>query len=229
MVKLSKNRKISLEKIDSEKSYSLDEASALVKEVTTTKFDSSVDLAIRLGVDPKKANEMVRGVVSLPHGTGKSMKLLALVTPDKEEEAKKAGADLVGMDDYIEKIKKGWVDVDVIVTMPSVMGKLGPLGKVLGPRGLMPNPKTGTVTMDIAKAVSDIKGGKIDFKVDKTGIIHASVGKVSFTADKIKENANELIKTIIKLKPSGAKGTYIKSISMSSTMSPGIAIESKFE
>ena len=229
MVKLSKNRKISLEKIDSEKSYSLDEASALVKEVTTTKFDSSVDLAIRLGVDPKKANEMVRGVVSLPHGTGKSMKLLALVTPDKEEEAKKAGADLVGMDDYIEKIKKGWVDVDVIVTMPSVMGKLGPLGKVLGPRGLMPNPKTGTVTMDIAKAVSDIKGGKIDFKVDKTGIIHASVGKVSFTSDKIKDNANELIKTIIKLKPSGAKGTYIKSISMSSTMSPGIAIESKFE
>ena len=229
MVKLSKNRKISLEKIDSEKSYSLDEASALVKEVTTTKFDSSVDLAIRLGVDPKKANEMVRGVVSLPHGTGKSLKLLALVTPDKEEEAKKAGADLVGLDDYIEKIKKGWVDVDVIVTMPSVMGKLGPLGKVLGPRGLMPNPKTGTVTMDIAKAVSDIKGGKIDFKVDKTGIIHASVGKVSFTADKIKDNADELIKTIIKLKPSGAKGTYIKSISMSSTMSPGIAIESKFE
>ncbi len=229
MVKLSKNRKISLEKIDAEKSYSLDEASALVKEVTTTKFDSSVDLAIRLGVDPKKANEMVRGVVSLPHGTGKSLKLLALVTPDKEEEAKKAGADLVGLDDYIEKIKKGWVDVDVIVTMPSVMGKLGPLGKVLGPRGLMPNPKTGTVTMDIAKAVSDIKGGKIDFKVDKTGIIHASVGKVSFTADKIKDNANELIKTIVKLKPSGAKGTYIKSISMSSTMSPGIAIESKFE
>ena len=229
MVKLSKNRKISLEKINSEKSYSLDEASALVKEVTTTKFDSSVDLAVRLGVDPKKANEMVRGVVSLPHGTGKSLKLLALVTPDKEEEAKKAGADLVGMDDYIEKIKKGWVDVDVIVTMPSVMGKLGPLGKVLGPRGLMPNPKTGTVTMDIAKAVSDIKGGKIDFKVDKTGIIHASVGKVSFTADKIKDNANELIKTIIKLKPSGAKGTYIKSISMSSTMSPGISIESKFE
>ena len=229
MAKLSKNRKISLEKIDAEKSYSLDEASTLVKEVTTTKFDSSVDLAIRLGVDPKKANEMVRGVVSLPHGTGKSLKLLALVTPDKEEEAKKAGADLVGLDDYIEKIKKGWVDVDVIVTMPSVMGNLGPLGKVLGPRGLMPNPKTGTVTMDIAKAVSDIKGGKIDFKVDKTGIIHASVGKVSFTADKIKDNANELIKTIIKLKPSGAKGTYIKSISMSSTMRPGIAIESKFE
>ena len=229
MVKLSKNRKISLEKIDAEKSYSLDEASALVKEITTTKFDSSVDLAIRLGVDPNRGSVMVRGVVSLPHGTGKSLKLLALVTPDKEEEAKKAGADLVGLDDYIEKIKKGWVDVDVIVTMPSVMGKLGPLGKVLGPRGLMPNPKTGTVTMDIAKAVSDIKGGKIDFKVDKTGIIHASVGKVSFTADKIKDNANELIKTIVKLKPSGAKGTYIKSISMSSTMSPGISIESKFE
>ena len=229
MGKLTKNRKISIEKVDSEKSYSIDEASSLVKEITTTKFDSSVDLAIRLGVDPKKANEMVRGVVSLPHGTGKTLKLLALVTPDKEEEAKKAGADLVGLDEYIEKIKKGWVDVDIIVTMPSVMGKLGPLGKVLGPRGLMPNPKTGTVTMDIAKAVTEIKGGKIDFKVDKTGIIHASVGKVSFTADKIKDNANELINTIVKLKPSGAKGIYIKSISMSSTMSPGIAIESKFE
>ena len=229
MVKLTKNRKVSIEKIDSEKFYSLEEASLLVKEITTTKFDSSVDLAVRLGVDPKKANEMVRGVVSLPHGTGKSLKLLALVTPDKEDEAKKAGADLVGLDDYIEKIKKGWVDVDVIVTIPSVMGKLGPLGKILGPRGLMPNPKTGTVTIDIAKAVTDIKGGKIDFKVDKTGIIHASVGKVSFTADKINDNANELIKTIIKLKPSGSKGTYIKSISMSSTMSPGIAIESKFE
>ena len=229
MVKLTKNRKISTEKVDSDKLYSLEEASTLVKEITTTKFDSSIDLAIRLGVDPKKANEMVRGVVSLPHGTGKTLKLLALVTPDKEEEAKKAGADLVGLDDYIEKIKKGWVDVDVIVTMPSVMGKLGPLGKVLGPRGLMPNPKTGTVTMNIAKAVADIKGGKIDFKVDKTGIIHASVAKVSFTADKIMDNANELIKTIVKLRPSGAKGTYIKSISMSSTMSPGITIESKFE
>ena len=229
MGKLTKNRKISIEKVDSDKLYSLEEASTLVKEITTTKFDSSVDLAIRLVVDPKKANEMVRGVVSLPHGTGKTLKLLALVTPDKEEEAKKAGADLVGLDDYIEKIKKGWVDVDVIVTMPSVMGKLGPLGKVLGPRGLMPNPKTGTVTMNIAKAVADIKGGKIDFKVDKTGIIHASVAKVSFTADKIMDNANELIKTIVKLKPSGAKGTYIKSISMSSTMSPGITIESKFE
>lgn len=229
MVKLTKNRKISIEKIDSDKSYTLDEASSLVKEITTSKFDSSVDLAIRLGVDPKKANEMVRGVVSLPHGTGKSLKLLALVTPDKEDEAKKAGADLIGLDDYIEKIKKGWVDVDVIVTMPSVMGKLGPLGKVLGPRGLMPNPKTGTVTMDIAKAVSDIKAGKIDFKVDKTGIIHASVGKVSFSSEMIKDNANELIKTIVKLKPSGSKGTYIRSISMSSTMSPGIEIESKFE
>ena len=229
MGKLTKNRKISIEKVDSEKSYSLDEASSLVKEITTTKFDSSVDLAIRLGVDPKKANEMVRGFGSLPQGTGKTLKFLALVTPDKEDEAKKAGADLVGLDEYIEKIKKGWVDVDVIVTMPSVMGKLGPLGKVLGPRGLMPNPKTGTVTMDIAKAVTEIKGGKIDFKVDKTGIIHASVGKVSFTADKIKDNANELINTIVKLKPSGAKGVYIKSISMSSTMSPGIAIESKFE
>ena len=216
MAKLTKNRKTVIEKIDSEKSYSIEEASTLVKEITTTKFDSSVDLAIRL-------------VVSLPHGTGKSMKLLALVTPDKEDEAKKAGADLVGLDEYIEKIKKGWVDVDVIVTMPSVMGKLGPLGKVLGPRGLMPNPKTGTVTMDIAKAVTDIKGGKIDFKVDKTGIVHASVGKVSFSADKIKDNANELIKTIVKLKPSSAKGTYIKSISMSSTMSPGIAIDAKFE
>ena len=229
MTKLTKNRKVSIEKVDSDKSYTLEEASSLVKEIMTTKFDSSVDLAVRLGVDPKKANEMVRGVVSLPHGTGKSLKLLALVTPDKEDEAKKAGADLVGLDEYIEKIKKGWVDVDVIVTMPSVMGKLGPLGKVLGPRGLMPNPKTGTVTMDIAKAVTDIKAGKIDFKVDKTGIIHASVAKVSFTADKIMDNANELIKTIVKLKPSGSKGIYIKSISMSSTMSPGIAIESTFE
>ena len=229
MVKVTKNRKISIEKVDSEMTYSVEEASSLVKEITTTKFDSSVDLAVRLGVDPKKANEMVRGVVSLPHGTGKSLKLLALVTPDKEDEAKKAGADLVGLDEFIEKIKKGWVDFDVIVTMPSIMGKLGPLGKVLGPRGLMPNPKTGTVTMDIAKAVTDIKGGKIDFKVDKTGIIHASIGKVSFTADKIKDNANELLNTIVKLKPSGAKGEYIKSISMSSTMSPGIAIESKFE
>ena len=227
MVKLSKNRKISLEKIDAEKSYSLDEASALVKEVTTTKFDSSVDLAIRLGVDPKKANEMVRGVVSLPHGTGKSMKLLALVTPDKETEAKEAGADYIGLDEFITKIKGGWTDVDVIVTLPSVMAKLGPLGKVLGPRGLMPNPKTGTVTMDIKKAVSDVKGGKIDFKVEKAGIIHAAIGKVSFDSKKIFENAEELIKAVIKLKPSSSKGTYIKSIYMSSTMSPSISIEYK--
>jgi len=229
MKKATKNRKLSLEKIDQDKFYSLDEASELVKEITTTKFDSSVDLAIRLGVDPKNANEMIRGVVSLPHGTGKSLKVLALVSPDKEDEAKKAGADYIGLDEFIDKIKNGWVDVDVIVTMPSVMPKLGPLGKVLGPRGLMPNPKTGTVTMDIGKAITDIKGGKIDFKVDKTGIIHASVGKVSFTADKIKDNANELINTIVKLKPSSLKGTYVKSISISSTMSPGIAIETKVE
>ena len=229
MKKATKNRKLSLEKIDLDKFYSLDEASELVKEITTTKFDSSVDLAIRLGVDPKNANEMIRGVVSLPHGTGKSLKVLALVSPDKEDEAKKAGADYIGLDEFISKIKNGWVDVDVIVTMPSVMPKLGPLGKVLGPRGLMPNPKTGTVTMDIGKAITDIKGGKIDFKVDKTGIIHASVGKVSFTADKIKDNANELINTIVKLKPSSSKGTYVKSISISSTMSPGIAIETKVE
>ena len=229
MKKATKNRKLSLEKIDLDKFYSLDEASELVKEITTTKFDSSVDLAIRLGVDPKNANEMIRGVVSLPHGTGKSLKVLALVSPDKEDEAKKAGGDYIGLDEFIDKIKNGWVDVDVIVTMPSVMPKLGPLGKVLGPRGLMPNPKTGTVTMDIGKAITDIKGGKIDFKVDKTGIIHASVGKVSFTADKIKDNANELINTIVKLKPSSLKGTYVKSISISSTMSPGIAIETKVE
>ena len=225
MGKITKKRKESLSKIDRTKLYSVQDASALVKDIANSKFDESVDLAVRLGVDPRKADQMVRGVVSLPHGTGKDVRVLALVTPDKEDEAKKAGADLVGLDDYIEKIKKGWVDVDVIVTMPSVMGKLGPLGKVLGPRGLMPNPKTGTVTMDIAKAVADIKAGKIDFKVDKTGIIHASVGKVSFTADKIMDNANELIKTIVKLKPSGAKGIYIKSISMSSTMSPGIKID----
>ena len=225
MAKQTKNRKVSIEKIDSEKFYSLEEASLLVKEITTTKFDSSVDLAVRLGVDPKKANEMVRGVVSLPHGTGKSLKLLALVTPDKEDEAKKAGADLVGLDDYIEKIKKGWVDVDVIVTMPSVMGKLGPLGKILGPRGLMPNPKTGTVTMDISKAVSDVKAGKIDFRVDKTGIIHVSIGKVSFDAKKISENADELLQTINKLKPVASKGTYFKSITLSSTMGVGISVD----
>lgn len=203
------------------------DASSLVKEISTTKFDASVDLAIRLGVDPKKANQMVRGVVTLPHGTGKTLRVLALVTPDKEAEAKEAGADFIGLDEYLQKIKDGWTDVDVIVTMPSVMGKLGPLGKVLGPRGLMPNPKTGTVTMDIKKAVSDVKGGKIDFKVDKTGIVHAAIGKASFSAEKIMENADELLKTIVKLKPSTAKGTYIKSIYMSSTMSPSIAVDTK--
>ena len=227
MGKLTKNRKLSEAKIDDNKLYNLDEACSLLKDMTTTKFDASVDLAVRLGVDPKKANEMVRGVVSLPNGTGKDMKVLALVSPDKEDEAKKAGADFVGLDEYIDKIKGGWTDVDVIVTMPSVMGKLGPLGRILGPRGLMPNPKTGTVTMDVAKAVSDVKAGKIDFKVDKAGIIHAPIGKVSFSADKIAGNANELIQTLIKLKPTGAKGTYIKSIYISSTMSPSLAIDPK--
>jgi len=199
----------------------------LVKDITNTKFDASVDLAIRLGVDPRKANQMVRGIVSLPHGTGKNMKVLALVTPDKAQEAKDAGADYVGLDEYLEKIKGGWTDVDVIITMPSVMGKLGPLGRVLGPRGLMPNPKTGTVTMDVAKAVTEVKAGKIDFKVDKTGIVHAAVGKTSFSADKIQENAQELLSTIMKLKPTSAKGVYVKSIFMSSTMSPSIAVDSK--
>ena len=200
---------------------------ALVKDITNTKFDASVDIAVRLGVDPRKANQMVRGVVTLPHGTGKDVKVLALVTPDKEAEAKEAGADYVGLDEYLDKIKSGWTDVDVIVTMPSVMGKLGPLGRVLGPRGLMPNPKTGTVTMDVAKAVSDVKAGKIDFKVDKTGIVHASIGKASFSADKIVDNANELLQTLIKLKPTAAKGTYVKSIYMSSTMSPSVAVDPK--
>jgi len=227
MSKLTKNRKSVMEKIDGSKLYTVDEACSLLKDITTTKFDASIDLAVRLGVDPKKADEMVRGVVSLPHGTGKDMKVLALVTPDKEEEAKKAGADYVGLNEYLEKIKKGWTDVDVIITMPSVMGKLGPLGRVLGPRGLMPNPKTGTVTMEIGKAVSDVKSGKIDFKVDKAGIIHASIGKISFTPDKIAGNANELIQTIIKLKPSKSKGTYLKSIYISSTMSPSLAIDPK--
>ena len=227
MSKLTKNRKSVIEKIDSSKLYTVDEACSLLKDITTTKFDASIDLAVRLGVDPKKADEMVRGVVSLPHGTGKDMKVLALVTPDKEEEAKKAGADYVGLNEYLEKIKKGWTDVDVIITMPSVMGKLGPLGRVLGPRGLMPNPKTGTVTMEIGKAVSDVKSGKIDFKVDKSGIIHASIGKISFSPDKIAGNANELIQTIIKLKPSKSKGTYLKSIYISSTMSPSLAIDPK--
>jgi large subunit ribosomal protein L1 len=227
MGKLTKNRKLSEAKIDNTKLYNLDEACSLIKDITTTKFDASVDLAVRLGVDPKKANEMVRGVVSLPNGTGKDMKVLALVSPDKEDEAKNAGADYVGLDEYVEKIKGGWTDVDVIVTMPSVMGKLGPLGRILGPRGLMPNPKTGTVTMDIEKAVSDVKAGKIDFKVDKAGIVHAPIGKVSFSSDKIAGNASELIQTLIKLKPTGAKGTYIKSIFISSTMSPSLAIDPK--
>ena len=227
MGKLTKNRKLSEAKIDNTKLYNLDEACSLIKDITTTKFDASVDLAVRLGVDPKKANEMVRGVVSLPNGTGKDMKVLALVSPDKEEEAKSAGADYVGLDEYIDKIKGGWTDVDVIVTMPSVMGKLGPLGRILGPRGLMPSPKTGTVTMDVAKAVSDVKAGKIDFKVDKAGIVHAPIGKVSFSPDKIAGNASELIQTLIKLKPTSAKGTYIKSIFISSTMSPSLAIDPK--
>ncbi len=227
MRKLTKNQKIAKAKLEKGKIYPLNEASQLVKDVTTTKFDASVDLAVRLGVDPRKANQMVRGVVTLPHGTGKTIKVLALVTPDKEQEAKDAGADYIGLDEYIEKIKGGWTDVDVIITMPSIMGKIGPLGRVLGPRGLMPNPKSGTVTMDVAKAVSDVKGGKIDFKVDRYGIIHAGIGKVSFTSDKIKENAEEIINTLIKLKPSAAKGTYIKSIYLSSTMSPGIAVDAK--
>ncbi len=227
MGKLAKNRKLSEAKIDNTKLYNIDEACSLIKDITTTKFDASVDLAVRLGVDPKKANEMVRGVVSLPNGTGKDMKVLALVSPDKEEEAKSAGADYVGLDEYIEKIKGGWTDVDVIVTMPSVMGKLGPLGRILGPRGLMPNPKTGTVTMDVAKAVFDVKAGKIDFRVDKAGIVHAPIGKVSFSSDKIAGNANELIQTLIKLKPTSAKGTYIKSVFISSTMSPSLAIDPK--
>ena len=227
MAQLTRNLKESRSKVDSKALYSLEEASSLVKEITTTKFDASIDLAVRLGVDPRKADQLVRGVVTLPHGTGKQVKVLALVTPDKEEEAKAAGADHVGLDEYLQKIKDGWTDIDVIVTLPSVMGKLGPLGRVLGPRGLMPNPKTGTVTMEIGKAVSDVKGGKIDFKVDKTGIIHASVAKASFSADKIQENADELLKTIIKLKPSTAKGIYVKSIFMSSTMSPSIPIDTK--
>ena len=225
MTKITKKRKDALSKIDNAKTYSLKEASEVVKEVSKFNFDASVDLAIRLGVDPKKADQNVRGIVTLPNGTGKDVKVLALVTPDKEKEAQDAGADYVGLDEYLQKIKDGWTNVDVIITMPSVMGKLGPLGKVLGPRGLMPNPKTGTVTMDVAKAVSDVKAGKIDFKVDKTGIIHASIGKVSFDAEKIYENSLELIQNIIKIKPNSSKGTYLKSISMSSTMSPGINID----
>ena len=227
MAKLSKKQKEARAKIDREKLYSLLEASELIKEVTNVKFDASVDLAVRLGVDPRKANQMVRGVVTLPHGTGKDVKVLALVTPDKEAEAKEAGADYVGLDEYLDKIKGGWTDVDVIITMPSVMGKLGPLGRILGPRGLMPNPKTGTVTMDVAKAVADVKAGKIDFRVDKTGIVHAAIGKVSFPAEKIAGNAKELIDTLVKMKPAAAKGVYMKSIHMSSTMSPSVQLDPK--
>jgi len=221
----SKNRKSALENVDLNKLYNLDEASVIVKENAKSKFDESIELAVRLGVDPRQANQMVRGVASLPHGTGKNLKVLALVTADKEAEAKEAGADYAGLDEYIEKIKGGWTDIDVIVTMPSLMGKIGALGKVLGPRGLMPNPKSGTVTMDIAKAVSDVKKGKIDFKVENNGIIHVSVGKVSFESNKIAENANELLQTIIKLKPSASKGTYMKSVFMSSTMGLGIQVD----
>ena len=227
MAKISKKRKEALTKFDKAKVYSLNEAAALVKELTYTKFDASVDLDVRLGVDPRKANQMVRGVVTLPHGTGKQTRVLVLCTPDKIEEAKEAGADYYGLEEYVEKIKGGWTDIDVVITMPSVMPKVGALGKVLGPRGLMPNPKTGTVTMEIGKAVKEVKAGKIDFKVDKLGIIHASVAKVSFDAGKIADNARELLQTIVKLKPSAAKGTYINSISMSSTMSPGVKIDPK--
>jgi len=227
MGRITKNKKASLEKLVKGKAYTLDEAVELVKEITFTKFDASVDIDVRLGVDPRKANQMVRGVVSLPHGTGKEVRVLAMVTPDKMQEALDAGADFVGLDDYIEKIKGGWTDVDVIITMPPVMGKVGALGRILGPRGLMPNPKSGTVTMEIGKAISEVKQGKIDFKVDKFGIVHTSVGKVSFTPDKIKDNALEFVNTIVKLKPTAAKGTYIKSIYLSSTMSPGIQVEPK--
>jgi len=227
MARLTKKRKEATSKVEANKVYSVSEASALIKEISNANFDASIDLAVRLNVDPRKANQMVRGVVTLPHGTGKDVKVLALVTPDKEAEATEAGADFVGLDEYLEKIKGGWTDVDVIVTMPSVMGKLGPLGRVLGPRGLMPNPKTGTVTMDVAKAVSDVKAGKIDFKVDKTGIVHAAIGKASFDADKIEGNAKELLTTLVKMKPQSAKGVYIKSIFMSSTMSPSVQIDTK--
>ena len=225
MSRLTKNKKAVQDKYDINKYYTVEEACKLVKEITTTKFDASVDLDIRLGVDPKKADQMVRGTSSLPHGTGKALKVLAICSADKEDEAKKAGADMVGLDDYIKKIKDGWTDVDVIITMPSVMVKLGPLGKILGPRGLMPNPKTGTVTMNVGKAVQEVKAGKIDFKVDKNGIIHVSIGKISFDANMIKENASEVLNHLVKIKPSSSKGTYLKSISMSSTMSPGIKID----
>jgi len=227
MTKLTKNQKFALEKLDKDKLYTLKEASALVKEMTRTRFDASIDLDVRLGIDPRKSNQMVRGVVSLPHGTGKETRVLVLCTPDKEAEAKDAGADYVGLDDFVEKIKGGWTDMDVIITMPSVMGKVGQLGRILGPRGLMPNPKSGTVTMEIGKAVKEVKQGKIDFKVDKSGIIHASVGKVSFEPHKIVENAREFISMVNKLKPAAAKGTYIRSVFISSTMSPGVKIDPK--
>lgn len=227
MGKLTKNQKLALSKIEAGKTYTLQEAAEKVKEITFTKFDASLDIDVRLGVDPRKANQMVRGVVSLPHGTGKQVRVLVLCNADAEAAAKEAGADYVGLDEYIDKIKGGWTDVDVIITQPSVMGKLGPLGRILGPRGLMPNPKSGTVTMDVAKAVKEVKQGKIDFKVDKTGIVHASIGKVSFTPEQMKENAREFINTLIKLKPAAAKGTYIKSIYLSSTMSPGVKVDAK--
>lgn len=227
MARISKKRKEALAKIDAEKAYTLAEACSLVKEVSTTKFDASVDVCVRLGVDPRKANQMVRGTVALPHGTGKDLKVLVLCTPDKEQEAKDAGADYVGLDEYIDKIKGGWTDIDVIITMPAVMGKVGALGRILGPRGLMPNPKTGTVTMEVGKAVTEVKAGKIDFKVDKYGIIHSSVGKASFDSVKIQENTHELVQTLMKLKPSAAKGTYIKSVYISSTMSPSIQVDAK--
>ena len=227
MGKLTKNQKLALSKIEAGKTYTLKEASALVKEITTTKFDASVDIDVRLGVDPRKANQMVRGVVSLPHGTGKQVRVLVLCSPEVEAAAKEAGADHVGLDEYIEKIKGGWTDIDVIITQPQIMGKIGALGRILGPRGLMPNPKSGTVTPDVAKAVQEVKQGKIDFKVDKAGIIHTSIGKVSFEPEKIVENAKEFIQTLIKLKPTAAKGTYVKSIYLSSTMSPGLKVDSK--
>jgi large subunit ribosomal protein L1 len=226
-MRVSKKRKEALSKYEPTKSYTLEEATGIVKEISTTKFDETIDLAVRLGVDPRKANQMVRGSVSLPHGTGRDVRVLVLCTPDKEAEATEAGADFVGLDEYIEKIKNGWTDVDVIITTPNVMGKVGALGRILGPRGLMPNPKTGTVTMDVAKAVTDVKAGKIDFKVDKYGIVHATVGKSSFEATKIRENAHEVIQTLIKLKPSAAKGIYIKSISISGTMTPSVKVETK--
>ena len=227
MVKLTKNRKLAIQKIEANKTYKLSEAATVLKEISTTKFDASIDLDVRLGVDPRKANQMVRGVVTLPHGTGRQVRVLVLCTPDKEDEAKAAGADFVGLDDYIEKIKGGWTDVDVIITMPSVMAKIGALGRILGPRGLMPNPKSGTVTLEVGKAVKEVKMGKIDFKVDKFGIVHSSVGKVSFTPDQLVDNAKEFINMILKLKPSAAKGTYIKSVYLSSTMSPGLKIDNK--